>query len=185
MQDVLTGFRPWLYKTAQQLLSPSSPDIEDLVQEGCIAMWQALKTHKESSGPLTAWLTLKARYRMLEVVTKKNWSGQPSRQHGRNPVQDLVPLSLDADHGGVTLADLLPAQEVIEDILDAYHHGQIYQAVSSLSPAQREYVYARFWKCMTTAEMKAEIFGYDPSALWNSPKNGAKRKLADALAGIA
>ena len=60
-------------------------------------------------------------------------------------------------------------------------HGEIYDAIASLTPAQRKYVYARFWHGMTTAEMKAEVFGYDPSALWNSAKNGAKRKLAEQL----
>ena len=182
--NIIAGFRPWLYKTAQQLLPPSSPEIEDLVQEGYIAMWKALGTYKEESGALTAWLTVKARYRMLEVVTKGNWSGQPSRQHGRNPVQDLVPLSLDRDYDGVSLADLLAGDDMMDSLLDAYHHGEIRAAISQLTPAQQKYVYARFWGGLTTAEMKDEIFGYDPSGLWNSKKNGAKQKLAMALAGI-
>lgn len=184
MTEILRGFRPWLYKTAQQLLSPSSPEIEDLVQEGYIAMWKALKTHKEEAGPLTAWLTTKARWRMLEVVKEKNWSGMPSRRHGRNPVQDVVPLSLDKDYDGATLADLLLTPDIAESVMNAYHHGEIHEAIAELSPAQRKYVYARFWCGMTWGEMKTEVFGYDPSPLWTSKKNGARDKLAKTLAMI-
>ena len=181
--DTLTGYKPWLYKTAQGLLSPQSQEVDDLVQEGYIAMWRAMKTFDPGNGALPAWLTSKARWRMTEVVTKGNWSGQPSRQHGRNSAATPAALSLDADRGdGIALADLLPGEEAITDsVLTAYHHGEIYDAIASLTPAQRKYVYARFWHGMTTAEMKAEVFGYDPSALWNSAKNGAKRKLAEQL----
>jgi hypothetical protein len=120
---------------------------------------------------------------MLEVVQKKNWSGQPSRRDGRNPVVSPVMLSLDVTRGdGITLADVLPDEtDVLDSVLLAYHHGQIYRAISELTPAQRQYVAARFWQGMTTREMKDEIFGYDPSALWNSPRNGAKIKLASKL----
>lgn len=181
--DTLKGFRPWLYKTAYGLLSPGSPEIDDLVQEGYIAMWRAMDTFKADSGALTSWLTSKAKYRMLEVVHRRNWTGQPPRLHGSTPAKPPNMLSLDADRGdGVTLADILPAdEEVMDAVLVAYHHGEIHKAISMLTPRQRKYVFARFWYRMTTAEMKNEIFGYDPSALWNSSRNGAKHKLAGKL----
>jgi RNA polymerase sigma factor (sigma-70 family) len=183
--DELTEYRPWLYKQAHALLSPGDPEVEDLVQEGYISMWKALGTYKPDSGSLPSWLTSKARFRMIEVVQRKNWSGQPSRQHGRNPATSPKLLSLDASTGdGITLADILPGNDTMESVMEAYHHGEIYDAISSLTPAQREYVYARFWNGLTTAEMKAEIFGYDPSALWNSQRNGARMKLAEKLSRI-
>jgi RNA polymerase sigma factor (sigma-70 family) len=182
--DTIAAYRPWLYKTATGLLNPQHPELEDLVQEGRIAMWQALGTHDPDKGALPAWLTARARWRMTEAVTQRNWSGKPARRDGRHPVAFPAVLSLDASRGdGITLADLLPDDgDVLESVLNAYHHGEIYDAICSLAPKQREYVYARFWKQLTTSEMKAEIFGYDPSALWNSPKNGAKKKLAEKLA---
>lgn len=186
--DTLIKYKPFLYKQAQLLLSPGHPEVDDLVQEGYIAMWHALDTYDPSSGALPAWLTSKARWRMLEVVQKRSWSGQPSRRDGRNAVAVAAKvLSLDVSRGdGVSLADVLPGDEgVMEDVLAAYHHGEIYQAISELTPSQRKYVHARFWQGMTTNEMKAEIFGYDPSGLWNSAKNGARQKLADRLRMIS
>jgi len=185
MSDTLLCYKPWLYKTATGLLNPQSPDLDDLVQEGYVAMWRALGTYKPSSGALPAWLTSKARWRMVEVVQKGNFTGLPSRQHGRNAVTTQTVLSLDADRGnGITLADLLPAEDVLDAVLSAYHHGEIHSAIAELTPAQRKYVYARFWCGMTSREMKEEIFGYDPSGLWNSPKNGAKHKLTGTLSSM-
>jgi RNA polymerase sigma factor (sigma-70 family) len=185
MSTDLAEYKPWLYRQAQTLLSPSSPDLDDLVQEGYISMWKALETYKPESGALPSWLTSKARFRMLEVVQRRNWSGQPSRRDGRNAVAVPKTLSLDAEMGdGITLADILPGNDTMDSVLEAYHHGEIYDAISSLTPAQKQYVFARFWQGMTSGEMKAEVFGYDPSALWNSPRNGAKLKLAGKLREI-
>lgn len=145
-------------------------------------MWRALDSYNPQSGALPAWLTTKAKYRMTEVVTRGNWSGLPARRDGRNAIQNPVTLSLDAERDGITLADVIPDDgNVLEEVLNAYHHGEIHQALSELTPAQRKYVHARFWLGMSAAEMKKEIFGYDPSGLWNSPKNGAKLKLKERL----
>jgi RNA polymerase sigma factor (sigma-70 family) len=185
ISDALGDYRTWLYRAATGILGPGSDFLDDLAQEGYIAMWRAAGTHDPRQGALPAWLTLKARYRMIEVAGRRNWTGRPARRDGRSKISDGTPVSLDAEYGnGVTLAELVAWPELIDRVELAYHHGEILRAISRLSPQQRKYVLARFWYRMSHSEMAKEIFGYDPSALWTSPRNGARQKLAAALAHL-
>lgn len=101
--------------------------------------------------------------------------------HLHNPkidVQDVYEQSLDKlieDRGGVE--GLLEAADIADSVMWAYHQGEIAQALSNLSLAQRKYVYLRFWRGCQTKELK-EAFGYEPHALWTK---GAKPKLRRAL----
>ena len=191
--EVLTRFDPWLQKVARSILSPSHPNLEDLVQEGRVALWKALGTFNGERSHLTHWVTYRARNRMLEVATGKCWTGQPPRFHGRQGIQEPVHvLSLDASPGhenSESLAAFVPPPRDVRDDIEtaemAYHENEIREAIASLTPQQRKYVLARFWEDMTTAEMISEVFGYDPSALWNSKTNGAKYKLREALSHLA
>ena len=72
----------------------------------------------------------------------------------------------------------------MDSAIMAHHHGEIHCAVDELTPQQRKYVKARFWLDMNTTELRSEVFGYDPSSLWNSCRNGAKGKLANKLAHL-
>lgn len=150
-------------------------------------MWLALDSYNPDKGSLTHWLTSKARYRMLEIASGKKWTGQPPRLHGRNSVSEPAMLSLDAEYGeGVTLAELAAAPDMLDSAELAYHHAEIDVARARLTPAQQLYVQARFWQDMTGTEMiEADVFSYDPSALWNSAKNGAKHKLRAELAHLS
>jgi len=187
--QIIAAYHKWLFKTASQMMPADSPDLEDLVQEGRIAMWLALKSYTRDKGSLPAWLTLKAKYRMIEIVKGKRATGAPSRLHGRNPATELqrTTLSLDAERGdGVTLADLISVDPIALDAAElAYHQDEIARAIMELPDAQRRYVIARFFEAMTGREMQeAGVFNYEPSALWTSQKNGARKKLAAALAHL-
>lgn len=186
LAQTLGDYQAWLHAQARALLPAGSPDVEDLVQEGYIAMWRALGSYDPARGALPAWLVRKARGRMAECVTRKRWTGQPAMRHGRNPVERPQTVSLDAPQteDGATLADLLGGPDCTETVSTAYHHGEIAEALDRLTPRQREYVQARFWDGLAGRELAA-VFGYDPSALWNSPRNGARRKLAVPLAHLA
>lgn len=182
--DIIGKYNAWLYKTAGYLVGFGSPYLEDLVQEGRIAMWRALDSFNGSKGSQPAWVTTKAKLHMIDVVTTRRWTGTPPRLHGRNPHQEPRAISLDAERGdGVNLADLAgyyPPELAAADM--AYHQEDINAAIMALPEAQRRYVIARFYLAMTTPEMiKAGYFGYDPSALWNSQKNGARNKLRKSL----
>lgn len=189
-------YRSWLLNLAGRLLGGHAhPDRDDLVQEGYIAMWRALDSYSEDKGSLAGWLTFRARMRMLECLAQKQWTGKPARRDGRHKVEDPAYMdSLDrvvqtdsndsASHHR-TLADLVAGVEHLDGVELAYHHGEILAALEDLTPAQRKYVEARFWKGMTESEIKAEVFGYDAGSLWRSQKNGAKLKLAETLAHLA
>jgi RNA polymerase sigma factor (sigma-70 family) len=87
---------------------------------------------------------------------------------------------LDSDLG---FEYLLAAADLIDSIQLAYHRGEIVQALDRLAPAQKRYVVLRFWCGYVTSELKT-VFGYDPSGLWNSQKNGARLKLREELAHL-
>ena len=183
--EIIAGYHGWLFKTASGMTSNPS-DVEDLVQEGRVAMWLALDSYNPEKGSLPAWITRKAKYRMIEIVTDGPLTGQPSRRHGRNPATEMNrdTLSLDLPRGdGVNLADLISRDVGQFDSAElAYHQGEIAAAIEALPDAQRKYVIARFYEAMTGREMQeAGLFTYDPSALWTSQKNGARMKLAEKL----
>jgi len=186
--EIINGYHSWLFKTASGMTSNPS-DVEDLVQEGRVAMWLALDSYDATKGSLPSWLTRKAKFRMIEVVTDGPLTGQPSRRHGRNPATEMKrdTLSLDLPRGdGVNLADLISRDVDQFDSAElAYHQEEITAAIMALPDAQRKYVTARFYEAMTGREMiEAGLFSYDPSALWTSAKNGARKKLAESLAHL-
>lgn len=71
----------------------------------------------------------------------------------------------------------LEGSENLESVFVAYHAGEIWDALSVLTPAQRKYVVARFWHGNTQAELTA-MFGYDPSSLWRVAKPKLQLRLA-------
>jgi RNA polymerase sigma factor (sigma-70 family) len=184
----IAAYNGWLYQTAAHMLDASSPNLDDLVQEGRLAMWLALSSFDPAKGSLPSWLTRKAKFRMLEVVSGRRYTGAPKRLHGSQPVEKPYTVSLDAERGdGVSLKDSLTTgePEEIERAGWAYHQAEIRAAIDALSPAQRKYVLSRFWDGSSGTEMQDDgLFGYDPSALWTSRKNGAREKLREALAHL-
>lgn len=70
---LIADYEAWLHKRAWLIGGVNSHD--DLVQEGRIAMWQALSSFDESAGQLPHWLTFKANGHMLECVTRGHWTG--------------------------------------------------------------------------------------------------------------
>jgi RNA polymerase sigma factor (sigma-70 family) len=177
--QVLGQYRGWLRAVAAGLLT----DVElrqDLCQEGWIAMWRALSTFDPAKGALSAWLTYRAYRRMLDCARDRAWLGRPARHQGRTAVRAVTELPAASD---AEIWERLTTTDALDGVILAYHRGAILDAVNRLSPAQRRYVYARFWQGMGTAELTAE-FGYDPHALWSSPRNGARGKLRRDLQAL-
>lgn len=166
LDELLPEYRGWLQKVAGTMIGFGDPGLDDLVQEGYIAMWRALKSYEPSRGSLPSWLTAKARWRMLEVVQRT--------KHVRFVELDEAP------------EEALAAPDLLDSLELAYHNGEIAEAISGLTPAQRRYVLARFWLGLSGNEMRQlGVFAYDPSALWNSKVNGARWKLQASLRHLA
>ncbi len=184
---ILPDYRRWLYRTAYDLLPAGSPHVDDLAQEGNIAMWRALGTHDPDKGALPSWLTGAARLRMRNVaLTHGQWTGHEAMR-GRTEVSAT---SLDAilDDGSGDLAAL--AEDTMEGIEEAYHHGEIAQAMNALTDEQRAYVYARFWlgldptsRVPGTVALVAQFPVVRKRWLWSGP-NGARARLAAELAHL-
>lgn len=166
-EELLKSYRPWLRKVASGMVT--GPAVEDLAQEGWIALWRAwLVWRKEGEGgaPLDWWLKKKAHGRMLTLVTR-DWQTQKAQAWG-------IPA------GAATVTDEPSVwDELLVDLPEvelAYHHGEIAEALDELTARQREYVVLRFWHGYRGAEMK-QHFGYEPSALWRD----AKKALISSL----
>jgi RNA polymerase sigma factor (sigma-70 family) len=78
---VLPDYRRWLYREAYAMIPATSADLEDLVQEGAIALWRALGTYDPDKGSLPAWLTRTARRRMLDVRSGRARATGAERDH--------------------------------------------------------------------------------------------------------
>lgn len=79
----LASYHKWLYKTAADMLPDGyyDRDIDDLVQEGRIAMWKAYAAYDDCKGTLAPWLTNAARMRMKDVAHGHGrWTGHTGRR---------------------------------------------------------------------------------------------------------
>lgn len=89
----LSDYHNWLYKTAMEMLPHAGHDpyIDDLVQEGRIAMWRALEKYDDCKGTLAPWLTNAARMRMKDIAFGHGrWTGHT----GRRGVTDVMAKSV-------------------------------------------------------------------------------------------
>lgn len=140
LADALPGYRRWLHRVAYDMLPVTSADHDDLVQEGYVAMWRALDTYDSDKGPLPSWLTHAARMRMRDVAHGHGqWTGRPEQRGSRSVDATSLDELLATEPEHPSLAGMLDEVEL------AYHEGEIAEALAALSPAQRRYVFARFW----------------------------------------
>lgn len=177
IDKILQDYEGWLYREARKL-SSSGDLVDDLVQEGRVAMWKALQTFDAARGALPAWLTYKAKNRMLTCVTENLWEGT-ARKTGNNSLK-VNPTPVVADTIVVHLKEDYSHSENLDL---SYHSAEIVEAVNALTPKQREYVYFRFWRSMTGSDMVKE-FGYNPNGLWAAKTSGAKARLKSKLAHL-
>jgi DNA-directed RNA polymerase specialized sigma24 family protein len=71
VDQTLRDYDRWLHRTAYELLPPafdSADAHDDLVQEGRIAVWDAVRTYCPDRGALPAWITLRARSKMAAAL---------------------------------------------------------------------------------------------------------------------
>lgn len=187
--ELLRSYRGWLYRVAIELggLREGGQLVQELAQEGYIAMWRSLDNFDPALGSLPHWLTKNARARMLEVLRRDARFGKPEARgvHTR-------PQSIGASEGSLDeLRDAgwdHKADDEVEDlVLQAYMRGSVHRALSVLTPDQRRYVELRFWKGWSETQMYQRR-AFDPEVnvrgLWTG-KSGAAARLRDELRGIA
>jgi DNA-directed RNA polymerase specialized sigma24 family protein len=96
----LADYHNWLYKTAADFLPGGYQDkeIDDLVQEGRIAMWKAYEKYDEAKGTLAPWITNAARSRMKDIAHGHGrWTGHTGRRGVTDAMSPHVPRPLALD----------------------------------------------------------------------------------------
>jgi RNA polymerase sigma factor (sigma-70 family) len=185
IEQILPDYRRWLYFTANECAGSRPEIVDDLAQEGYIAMWRALPKYDPKQGHLPSYLTYCARSRMIEVLRRGTWTGKPENRGARS-VEEVA--HIDEWDGRDDLNVLLGGVDALNGVEIAYHDGEIAAALDTLSPAQRRYVIARFWLGLDPASrepgmraMCALVPEMSQPWLWTGgrpPGSGAKRECA-------
>lgn len=187
MEQVLSEYRMWLIKTAWRYTKDSGGLLDDLVQEGAIAIWKAWQEWTpDHRVPLHTFLYNKAKWRMQQVANRGTYTGKPS-QRGQNyhtsstverPV-DFQTVTAHADTGGETssLVDEVMRQTGKlavrqTDNLMSHHTKEIVDAINTLPVRQRENIYRYFW----LDEPNGKSWAW-----WNAKKHGARDRLRPQL----
>lgn len=175
---MLAPYRNWLYFMANQM-SPTFAQVDDLAQEGYIAMWRSLEAYDPAKGSLPSWVTKAAKMRMSDVLRRGVYFGQPS-QRGVLRVEDhakiaaiegMAPIDLDA-------MEQATAVWLNEGLALAYHRGAIHRALQGLPPEQQRYVVLRFWHGMSNPEIDPLVQG-NVVHLWRLAKASLQQALLD------
>jgi RNA polymerase sigma factor (sigma-70 family) len=171
-QKILQKYRSWLRTTARNIYKTQPGRVEDLAQEGWIAMWRVLK--KEGDVP-EHFLKNAAICRMRNIIRDDH---RDCRDIRRSRADGLPAQSID-NHGAEaeTPSVWVKLQTDLGAIELAYHHGEIADALNALTPTQREYVVLKFWYGLSHAELVSH-FGYKPAHLWHRSKATLEKELA-------
>lgn len=144
--SVIADYEGWLHRVATDI--GHRADHDDLVQEGRIAMWRALRTYDEARGSLPSWLTSAARQRMRDVA----WGhGQPTGRPATRGSREV------AQGGSLDAMDEETVTALLGHVEEAYHDGAILEAVRALPARQREYVFLRFWGGLDPTSRTPEV----------------------------
>lgn len=147
MSETVTDYRRWAYATAARFLtaahkmSPAGgPGLDDVAQEGLVALWKSTKTFDPKLGAFPSYGTRAAERRMKELVFRERpqlGEGDRTRAHGSRGAQpdELQLDELEAD---------LPA-ELRHELPDLDLGVDVRGAVRKLDPADRALVFRRYW----------------------------------------
>lgn len=183
-EKILPDYRGWIWRVVMNV-SKDRQTQEDLAQECYYAMWEALKKYDPAKGALPSFLTVSATNRLNRVLKRDAYLGTPGvRGHRREAAAvpiDTTPNPTEESGGWIDRQ----LSTTLGDVELAYHHGEIMDAIRTLTPKQQRYVYYRFWHQMTNPEIRQIIGGGDPSGHWTHPERGARARLAARLGDLA
>lgn len=183
---VLADYRKWLLAVANRLVATSKGGrgedyegrVQDLAQEGYIAMWRALDSFDPERGAMASWLVKAAELRMNDVVRRGSVFGRPE-QRGTVRIEDRAEIN------GLETVDQDELERRIgvwlnEGIALAYHRGQVQRAIGRLTRDEQRYVVMRFWEGKSNPEIDPHVQG-NVSWLWKT----ARGKLREELRHLA
>jgi RNA polymerase sigma factor (sigma-70 family) len=182
-RELLLRYRPRLRRKAIGMTLQFPQWAEDLASEGWIALWLATRTYDGRDGvTLDYWLMRNAYDRMRVMI--RHWTAQ-CRDARRTELAGDPWEKINAYSDGPT-REFTSTDTVwigmttdLTGIENAYHYGEIAQAMAELTPRQREYIYLRYFRGFDTAELTAH-FGYPPKTVGQQ----ARRNLAKSLSHL-
>jgi DNA-directed RNA polymerase specialized sigma24 family protein len=160
MSVSVADFEVWLHREAYRVGGDFVPH-DDLVQEGRIEMWRTL----ERRGPHAGFMTQDAARRMREIARSGAREFGNEGKRGPGSVRDAISFDLIERPVEPEQADLA------DQLVLAYHRGEIRQAIDALPPRQR----AAAIKLLTDGVLTAQ-----ERAAWVD----ARRKLQAELAHL-
>ena len=167
--EILADFKGLCITMALKLTrDETNIQVRDLAQEGWVAMWKATKSW-DGRGTLDGHMKQHAWWAMLKIVSRRK------EAPASVDMTDVETWDVFAD---------LSNSEALEHVHNAYHSGDILEAIRNLTPKQREYVIRRFWKGQSYTEIKEAMGGQNPAALWSKKFYGARDRLARQLAHL-
>jgi RNA polymerase sigma factor (sigma-70 family) len=186
--QIVPDYRRWLGAVARDICGPANARFQDdLVQEGYIAMWRAVGSFNPDAGAAPTWLTNAARMRMTDIARRRyvNWFGKEATR-GHQETEAKVSIEALAASDEHWEHQLLRSAELVELIGEGYHEGDIAAAMATLTPAERRYVYARFWLGLdpTARSIPRELLTQVPELAQRWLWTRAKVKLRFALAHL-
>lgn len=140
---MIENYHRWLYRLANDLLWADSSarhalSVDDLVQEGRVAMWRATQNFDSGRGNLPAHLTNAARKRMLDVVMGKKpcFGTEGNRGRVKVPEAALRAMPEPGDPDEPLSVDLRASSEPSD---------RMCRALAAMSPSARQYIEGVFW----------------------------------------
>ncbi len=171
-RELLKQWRPWLTKVAAGMCQRFPDRLDDMRQEGWIAVWKAANEDRTGrTVPLDYWIKRCALNRMKQVYNM--WTAQ-CRDARRTDLLDSVAMWNTSDTADEHLwahfdTDLMA-------VLEAYHNGDIARAVNELPYRQRQYVIRKFWHNWSPTAL--DIYFDSARNTWRAAKINLKKELA-------
>ena len=147
---------------------------DDLINEARITVWRVLEKHPDAS---PAYVHTSSGNRIKEIVSGGIWFGMQGRQGlERDPLRRSERDSLDDPDFLIEAS----SPDVMDDLLMAYHEGEILEAIRSLPPNHQAYVILRFWGGWRAGEMEpvVGVKSINQSRMW---KDSIQPVLAERL----
>lgn len=128
--NALTRFEGWLRRVAVGCVGAGHPLLDDLVNEGRIAMWQQMRKH---GGEHAGFMTEQARLRMRQVAR-----GEKAYGGVKVAVRDVAPVtSLEACEAAGSPVAAVHFSDHSERACLAYHRAEIQAAIARLTPSEQ------------------------------------------------
>jgi RNA polymerase sigma factor (sigma-70 family) len=154
---------------------------DDVLQEGRIVQWMVLKRRPEST---SQYVSGAMSHRIMEVIVRDAWTGSEAKTgHPIDPLRRRAERdSVDDETMGID--EIVDSSDWVDEVIAAYHDGEIQQALSSLTFTQRQHVFARFWCGMSEPEIAA-LQGVSKATVSRHWRQDIRPRLARRFAHLA